>query len=143
MQTEVCELMKENPVTITADTTLKEAAQRMKAVDCGVLPVGEASNPVGIITDRDIVTRAIAEGVDPGQAKVRDYMTAEIVCCNDDDTLAQAAELMNKHNISRLLVKNNGGNVCGIITFGSMIRKDPSLREIGKVVESAVGEKAA
>lgn len=143
MQTEVRELMKKDPVIIPADTTLQEAAQRMKSVDCGVLPVGSWDNPEGIITDRDIVLRAVAEGIDTVSARVRDYMTVEVFYCNEDDTVAQAAEQMRKYGVSRLMVKNSSGSACGIITFGCILRNDPSLKEIGKVVENAVGKKAA
>lgn len=143
MQTEVRELMKEEPVIIPGNTTLQEAAQRMKTVECGVLPVGNWDKPQGIITDRDIVIRAVAEGADVKKEEVRDYMTGEIFYCNENDTLAQAAEKMRKHHVTRLMVKDKSGTACGIITFGSIVRKNPSLKEIGKVVECAVGEKAA
>ncbi len=143
MQTEVKELMKKDPVIIPADTSLQEVAQRMKAIDCGVLPVGSWESPEGIITDRDIVIRAVAEGVDMATAKARDYMTGEVYYCEEDDTLTQAAEKMREHNVGRLMVRDKNGRACGIITFGCIMRKDPSLQEIGKVVESAVGAKAA
>lgn len=143
MVTMVKDLMKANPVIIPAHTTLKEAAQKMKSVDCGVLPVGAWDKPEGMITDRDIVVRAVAEGIDAGSAQVRDYMTREVFYCSDSDTLAQAAELMRRNGVSRLVVKDAGGKACGILTFGCILRKDESLNEIGKVVESAVGKKAA
>lgn len=143
MQTLVKELMKENPVIIAATTTLKEAAQKMKSIDCGVLPVGSWDALEGIITDRDIVIRAVAEGVDTNKAQVRDYMTADVFYCSDYDTLAQAAEKMREHDVSRLVVRDSSGKACGVITFGCILRKNESLKEIGKVVECAVGKKAA
>lgn len=143
MATQVKELMKENPVIISSDTTLQEAAREMKSVDCGVLPVGSWENPEGMITDRDIVIRAVADGVDVTSEKVSDYMTKEVVYCNESDTLAQAAEQMRNNDVSRLMVKDSSGKACGIITFGCILRKDDSLEEVGDVVECAVGKKAA
>jgi predicted transcriptional regulator len=143
MQTKVKDLMKENPIIIPASTTLKEAAQKMKSVDCGVLPVGTWDNLEGMITDRDIVIRAVAEGVDITSAQVRDYMTSDVFYCSESDTLAQAAEQMRKNDVSRLVVKDASGKACGILTFGRILREDENLKEIGKVVECAVGKKAA
>lgn len=143
MQTQVKELMTENPIIISSNATLKEAAQEMKSVDCGILPVGSWDNLEGMITDRDIVIRAVADGVDTSAARVQDYMTTDVFYCNKEDTLEQAAEEMNKNNVGRLAVKDSSGKVCGIITFGCILRKNDSLSEIGKIVESAVGKKAA
>ncbi|MBN8532318.1 MAG: CBS domain-containing protein, partial [Alphaproteobacteria bacterium] len=109
----------------------------------GVLPVGSWDKPEGIITDRDIVIRAVADGVDVTSAEVRDYMTSEVYYCQEDDTLENAAQQMRDHQVSRLMVKSQAGKACGIITFGCILRENESLREIGKVVERAVGQKAA
>lgn len=143
MDTKVKELMTADPVIISADTTLMEAAQKMKMIECGVLPVGSWEKLEGIITDRDIVIRAVADGLDMASSKVRDFMTAEVFYCNEEATLAEAAEEMRRHKVSRLAVKDDSGKACGIITFGAILRKDDSLREIGNVVECAVGKKAA
>lgn len=143
MQTQVKDLMTENPVLVSPTTTLKETAQKMKSVDCGVLPVGSWEKLEGMITDRDIVIRAVAEGVDTGTAQVRDYMTTEVCYCNETDTLAEAAHQMRRNDVSRLVVKDDSGTPCGIITFGCILRKHDNLAEIGKVVECAVGKKAA
>lgn len=143
MRTQVKDLMKKNPVIIPADTTLKDAAKKMKSVDCGILPVGTKDKIEGIITDRDIVIRGVAEGVDVESATVSQCMTSGICCCSEEDTLDEAAEQMRRHDVSRLLVKDNSGQICGILTFGSILRKDDSLAEIGKVVESAIGRKVA
>jgi predicted transcriptional regulator len=143
MQTKVKDLMKANPVIISSNITLKEAAQKMKSVDCGVLPVGTWDNLEGMITDRDIVIRAVAEGIDVAKAQVRDYMTTDVFYCSESDTLAQAAEQMRKNNVSRLVVKGSSGKACGILTFGRILREDENLGEIGTVVECAIGKKAA
>lgn len=143
MPTQVKELMKKNPVIIEKNSTLREAAEKMRSIDCGVLPVGTWEKLEGIITDRDIVIRAVASGTDIMSAKVSDYMTTELCFCNETDTLEQAAEKMCQHNVSRLIIQDQNGNPCGILTFGAILRKDRNLQEISKVVECAVGNKAA
>jgi len=92
MTTKVQELMKENPEVIKPDATLREAAQKMKEIECGVLPVGTKDNLQGMITDRDIIIRAVAEGKDPAKEKVRDYMTDEAHACKETETLQDAAK---------------------------------------------------
>ena len=143
MQTKVKELMKADPVIIRGGISLKEAAEKMESVDCGVLPVGTWDQLEGIITDRDIVIRAVAEGVDMSSATVREYMTNEIFFCNENDTLEQAAEAMNKHGVSRLVVRNSEAEPCAIITFGCIMRKAKDAEEIGKVISCAVKDKVA
>jgi CBS domain-containing protein len=127
---------------ISPDATLVEAARKMKECGCGFLPVGNKDNPEGIITDRDIVIRAIAEGEDPSRAKVRDCMTDKICACRDNDILEEAARAMNENSVSRLVVKNDSDQVCGVLTFGRMIRSSDNKQETGEVVEKATGKAA-
>jgi len=137
--TTVKELMTPSPVLISPDATLEQAAKRMESVNCGILPVGTKSRLKGIITDRDIVVRAIAKGKDPAQEKVADYMTAEVYACNENDTLEAAAEKMHVHKISRLMVKNKEGKVTGILSFGYILRADASPRDLAAIVKHAAG----
>jgi CBS domain-containing protein len=143
MSTKVQELMTANPVMIAPENTLAEAAERMKAVGCGVLPVGTPDMPLGVITDRDVVIRAVAEGKDPREEKVADHMTPELVCCRLDETVEQAAARMGENGVSRLAVKDGDGKICGLLTFGAIVRKNQSAAEIGRAIERAVGGKAA
>jgi len=143
MQTKVKDLMKPEPVVISPDSSLKEAAQQMESIDCGVLPVGTKDRPEGIITDRDIVLRAVAKGKDMTKEKVKDYMTKEMFFCNEDDTLEQAATAMHENHVNRLLVKDSSGKMCGILSFGCILRKDERMEDIHKVLECTVGKKAA
>ncbi|HEU5048497.1 MAG TPA: CBS domain-containing protein [Rickettsiales bacterium] len=143
MQTQVKELMKRNFETISSDATLKEAAERMRELECGALPVSTEGKLAGMITDRDIVIRAIPQVNDVGSARVRDYMTTSILSCSENDTLEQAAEKMQKTRTGRLLVKDSTGKVCGIITLGCILRKHQDLKEVSKVVACATGKMAA
>ena len=95
--TKVGELMAPHPTLIAPDATLQQAAKRMEAVDCGALPVGTENKLVGIITDRDIVIRAIARGKIPAHEKVAGYMTPAVYTCRENDTLEDAAKKINVH----------------------------------------------
>lgn len=141
--TRVKDLMREDPVIISPDTTLQEAAEKMSAINCGVLPVGTAEKLEGIITDRDIVLRAVAKGKNAGKEKVRDYMTMGVCACQEGDTPDRAAGLMRENNINRVIVEDEDGRPCGILTFGHIIRKNDSMTEIATAIECAVGRKAA
>src|ERR1035437_8463518 len=96
----VKDLMVKNPVLISPDTTLQEAAAKMKSIDCGILPVGTKNKVMGMITDRDIVVRALSESLDPMEEKVGDHMTTKVLFCKETDTIKQAAALMKKHGVS-------------------------------------------
>lgn len=134
---QVKELMESHLELISPDATLTEAAQKMKEVDCGFLPVGGDNAPEGVITDRDIVIRAIAAGKDPTKTKVRDCMTPDVCACQETDTLEDAAGMMNENNVSRLVVMDVDDNICGVLTFGRMIRSNDNKEQTSNVVEKA------
>jgi CBS domain-containing protein len=132
------ELMTERPVVIGPDDSLQQAAEKMRETECGILPVGAHDKIEGVITDRDIVVRAVAKGKDVAKEKVRDYMTAKVCGCKANDTVQVAADAMHKHKVSRLVVQDDdGGGMVGIITFGSILRKDRNPAEVNDVVARA------
>jgi CBS domain-containing protein len=137
--TQVKEMMTPHPEMISPAATLQQAAKRMKSVKCGALPVGTENKLKGIITDRDIVIRALAEGKNPAVEKVSDYMSAPVFACNEKDTLEDAAEKMHQHKVSRLVVRNHDGKVTGILSFGSVLRYDADPKEIAGTVKHACG----
>lgn len=139
----VKDIMTADLKLISEDASLEEAAAKMQKIDSGVLPVGEEGNITGIITDRDIIIRAIANGTNPSQARVSDYMTTKIYSCKDTDTLNDAADQMRKNHVSRLIVKDKQGNVAGILSFGCILRKNANTNEIAEVVAHATGKKLA
>jgi CBS domain-containing protein len=136
----VKELMEAELELISPDATLEEAARKMKECGCGFLPVGSEDSPEGIITDRDIVIRAVAEGKDTSEITVRECMTQDVCACREDDTLEDAARMMGENNVSRLVVKSDGESLCGVLTFGRMIRSNGNADETRKVVEKATGK---
>jgi CBS domain-containing protein len=141
--TSVKDLMKSNPEIIASTSTLREAAQKMEEMECGVLPVGSQERIEGVITDRDIVIRAVARGKDTNREKVADYMTQDVQACRADDSAEKAAGMMHENHINRLLVRDEAGNLCGVLTFGHIIRKNQNINEAAAVIECAVGRKVA
>lgn len=119
----VCDVMTNDVETIDADMTLQEAAEKMKELGIGILPVRQNGAPIGMVTDRDITIRATAVGKDPHDTYVREIMTEEVISCNENDPAKEAFETMRKNGVGRLLVKNPQGEVCGIITMASLFSK--------------------
>lgn len=131
-----------NPVILEPDCTVEEAAAKMEKVDCGIFPVGTLEKPIGMITDRDIVVRAIARKKAPAQARVKEIMTRQVYSVPEDAGVEQAADIMRKHQVSRLLVKDAKGRISGILSLGHLIRNaEPSV--VAQIVEHTIGKKAA
>jgi CBS domain-containing protein len=106
--------------SIPADTTIRNAAEKMASMDVGVLPVVEGEELIGIITDRDICIRAVAEGLDPDATTVQDIMTPHVECCHEDDALEACAELMEQRKIRRVVVVDEDDHVSGIVSLGDI-----------------------
>jgi CBS domain-containing protein len=137
--TKVKELMTPHPVLINPGATLEQAAKKMETINCGALPVGSENKLSGMITDRDIVIRALAHGKNPAKEKVSSYMTDEVYACNENDSLEEAAGTMHKYKVSRLVVKNKEGKVTGILSFGNILRNEADPKEIAEVVKHSSG----
>ena len=116
----VREIMTRCVEVVHSDDTLQEAADRMKALDIGPLPVCEHDRLVGMITDRDITVRSTAEGYDPWTTKVRDVMTPEVDYCFDDDDVAVAARLMKDKEVRRLVVLDRNKGLVGILSLADL-----------------------
>ena len=103
------------------DASLQEAARKMKDLDVGPLPVcGDNNKLVGLLTDRDIVVRAVAEGKDPRTAKVREAMTEGVCYCFEEDDVADAARLMKEKQIRRLVVFDRNKHAVGMVSLGDI-----------------------
>ncbi len=114
----VKEIMTENPACCTTENTLQEAAKMMKDNDCGCIPVVEntdSKKPVGVITDRDICCRTVAEGKNPLDLTVKDAMTSNVETVTADSSIDDCCNLMEEKQIRRVVVVNNDGGCCGIV----------------------------
>lgn len=122
----VKDVMTDKCSFVSPETNLQEAARKMRDLDCGFLPIGNESRGKleGVITDRDIVIRAIAEGADPVEAKVEDWETQRVLYCFEDDDLKSAADSMHDQQVHRLIVLNNPEEkqLCGVISLGDIAR---------------------
>lgn len=121
---QVRELMSSDIEVIAPDTTLQDAARRMRDSDVGALPVGENENLVGVVTDRDIVVRGVAEGKADADATVRDVLTEDLTFCFEDDDIEVAASLMADRQVRRLPVLNADRKLVGMLALADISRKD-------------------
>src|SRR5438105_12478457 len=96
---QVREIMTRNVEVVSPDATVQDAAQKMRELDAGPLPVCDGDHLVGMITDRDIAVRAVADGYDPWTTRVRDVMTPEVISCFEDDDIAKASRLMEDKQV--------------------------------------------
>jgi CBS domain-containing protein len=128
------DIMWSAPPMIAPSATLQEAASKMAEVNAGVLPVGKDGKAEGIITDRDIVVRAVSKGKDPTSEKVSRFMTRGLHSCRESDTLNDAAQLMKKNRVSRLAVLNDKERFSGILSFGHIFRNDANADEAVEIV---------
>ena len=132
----ISEILTPDPECVKPETTLRRAAQKMKDLDVGMLPVCENDRLVGTITDRDIVIRAVADGSDLSATKVRDAMTPELIYCFDDEDIVEAALLMESKQVRRLPVINRDKRLVGIISIGDLAVRTHRERLVGEVLES-------
>jgi len=119
----VKEIMTQNAETIDSDANLIQAAKKMKTLEVGALPVWESDELVGMITDRDIAVRAVAEGKNPSFTMVEEIMTPEIFYCLEDADISDAADIMEQKSIHRLLVFNSNYEPVGFISLSDLAVK--------------------
>ena len=117
----ICEMMTTDVVCTRPSASVIDAAGQMKKLDIGALPVcGDNERLVGMITDRDIVIRAVADGRDLEQVKVEDVMTPDIQFCMENQPVEHAARIMRDQQIRRLVVLNRKRKLVGIISLGDI-----------------------
>lgn len=115
----ILEVMSRDIEVIEPEATLRQAAERMRALDVGALPVCDGERIQGMLTDRDIVVRGLAVGLEP-TAPVEQVMTREVAWCYDDDDVEDAAQLMRDRQIRRILVVTRIGELVGILSLGDL-----------------------
>jgi CBS domain-containing protein len=141
----VAEAMTRDVRVTNPDQSLIEAARMMADCDCGVLPVGENDRLVGMITDRDIVVRAIAQGKD-GNTKVREVMSEDVKYCFEDDDLSEVARNMGDLQVRRLPVVSRDKRLIGIVTLGDIANTDETqstAEALSNISEPASQHKAS
>ena len=118
------------------DTPVSEVAKRMRDKDIGAIPVGENDRLVGMVTDRDIACRAVANGKDLSKTSARDVMTKGIVYCRDSEELDDASRIMEQRKLRRLPVINDRKRMVGMLSLGDVAHS--ATHELTGEVVSAV-----
>lgn len=120
------EIMTRNPSCVTADASVRDAAQIMRREDVGIVPVVEAAGDrklIGLVTDRDIAIRCIADGKD-GTCRVRDVMSADdLATCSADDDVDDVMDAMSKEKVRRIPIVDERGSLVGIVSQADVVRK--------------------
>lgn len=111
------DVMTPDVEVIRPDATLQEAAQQMKVSHVGSLLVRAGDQMIGVLTDRDMTVRAVAEGRDPATTKVRDIMTPEIIWCREDADVTSAINLMKEKHIRHLAVGDENQHLVGMVSL--------------------------
>ena len=142
----VKEVMTADPACCTADTPLPEVAKMMKECDCGCIPVVDDmtnKKPVGMITDRDITIRTVAEGRNPMDMKASDAMTANVMTVTPETSLEECCNLMEEHQIRRVAVVDKNGSCCGMIAQADIAVNADSSKTAEVVQEVSRGAGAS
>jgi CBS domain-containing protein len=133
--TTIAEIMTKSVATVQRDETLQAAAQRMRDMDVGSLPVLDGQAIVGMVTDRDIAVRGVADGMVAQESLVSDVMTPEVLCCRADDSVEAVMAEMGDAQVRRLPVLDAQNAIVGVVALADLATRqskhtDETLREI-------------
>jgi CBS domain-containing protein len=120
---------------VQPDDTLQRAAEKMKDLDVGSMPVCEGRHLVGMLTDRDITIRATAQGADPTKTPVADVMTPDVLYCFEDQEVEEAAGIMQENQVRRLCVLNEDHELVGIVSLGELATVTGDHLLVGETLE--------
>lgn len=116
----VSQVMHSNPVCVTANESIANIAKEMKKGDFGAILVKEGDKPLGVVTDRDIVLRALTNGQNTADIKAKDIMTKKVITCDANDSIENAAVKMKEEQVRRLVVLDEQKKMIGIISLGDI-----------------------
>ena len=139
----VKDIMSTNVDSCTPETRLPEVARKMVDCDCGAIPVvdPQTRRPIGVVTDRDIVCRLVAQGRNPLELSARDCMTTPAVTVTPETSLDDGLDLMENHKIRRVAVVDQSGAICGIVSQADVAQhasKGDTAKVVRKVSEPTV-----
>jgi CBS domain-containing protein len=136
------EIMTRNPLTVSIDATVLEVARLMAEKDVGFIPIVDSQGrAVGTVTDRDIVVRVVAKGLDAKTARLRDFGGNEVIHVRPEDDVSRARELMQKHKLQRILVCDDQQRPVGVISLQDLAQADDE-RAVGETVQKVKSEGA-
>jgi CBS domain-containing protein len=129
------DVMTPNPASVSDRDSIKRVAEIMRREDAGVVPVVDGRKIIGIITDRDIVVRLVAEGKDPANAKVNEAMSKQVRTVKEDTPVNEVLELMSSEQIRRVPVTNANNELVGIVSIGDIASESKETVKVGRTVE--------
>jgi CBS domain-containing protein len=127
-------VMTSNPCSIDADKSVAYAAKMLRDEDVGVAPIVEGDKLIGVLTDRDIAIRVVAEGRSPDQVAVRDVASKQVVTIDPQQNLDEALRIMATHKVRRLPVVEEDGKLVGVVAQADVAREGDDT-QTGKLVE--------
>jgi CBS domain-containing protein len=133
----VSQAMTHDVCVVRPDHTIEDVARMMLAIDAGLLPVAENDKLVGMITDRDIAVRAVAEGKGP-KTYVREVMTEDVKYCFEDEDTAHVARNMGEQQVRRLPVVNRDKRLVGILSLADVAQQEADGRKVGNALRGVV-----
>ena len=131
----VRDVMTPNPASVSEKDSIKRVAEIMRREDAGVVPVVDGRKIIGIITDRDIVVRLVAEGKDPASAKVNEAMSKKVSTVKEDTPINEVLQLMSREQIRRVPVTNSNNELIGIVSIGDIASDEKETVKVGRTVE--------
>ena len=133
--TQLREVMTRDVQVIHPAATIREAAEMMRDLDVGVLPVCDGRRLQGMVTDRDVVVRALADGRDPS-TPVQAVMSTEVAYCFEDQDIRDAERMMGQKQIRRLVILDRDKNLAGIVSLGDVVVDTADDAQAGKTLEA-------
>ena len=130
------DVMTRNPNCVSETDNVSDAARIMKSSDTGVVPVVEGKKVIGLITDRDIIVRGLAEGKDLGNCKVNDLMTRKVQSVREDTPVDEVLDLMSRGEVRRLPVVDANDDLVGIVSIGDISKGTNQDNKVGKAIEN-------
>lgn len=130
------DVMTPNPKCVSEGDSVRDAARIMVQEDTGVVPVVDGKKCIGLVTDRDIVVRLVAEGKDPANARVNEAMTKSVRSVKEDTPVDEVMDLMSKAQIRRVPVVDQNDELVGIVSMGDLATETDKDGKLGQTLES-------
>jgi len=135
------DVMKANPECLRKDESVRQAACRMRDLNIGFLPICENGKVLGVLTDRDIAIRYVAEGKDVN-TPVEQAMSRQVVACHPEDDILKAQQLMGQAQKSRILVVDAQGTLVGVISLSDIAQLEPDNDNVARTMREVTDREA-
>jgi len=134
-QRRVRDVMTANPATVSEKDSIRDVARIMAREDTGIVPVVDGKKIIGLITDRDIVVRLVAEGKDLANSRVKEVMSRSVRSVKEDTPISEVLDLMSNAQIRRVPVVNQNNELVGILSIGDIALRVRETGKVGKAIE--------